>query len=63
MVTLIIATGALVIAIIGCVLIDPVNRRLNHGYLSTPICCPLPGSGSFPRSEPHDCVPSGCLNV
>jgi hypothetical protein len=33
-----------------------VNRPFDRGRLSTPVLLPLSGSGSFPRSEPHDRV-------
>jgi hypothetical protein len=33
-----------------------VKQPFNRGRLSTPVLVTVPGSGSFPRSEPHDCV-------
>ena len=40
-----------------------VKRPFNRGRLSTPMLLPLSGSGSFPRSEPHDRVRGGRLEV
>ena len=33
-----------------------VFRPFNRGRLSSPVKLPVPGSGSFPRSAPHECV-------
>jgi ADP-heptose:LPS heptosyltransferase/GT2 family glycosyltransferase len=40
-----------------------VKRPINRGHLSTPMSMSMPGSGSFPRSEPHDGVRGERLGV
>jgi hypothetical protein len=44
-------------------LVQGVKQPFNRGWLSTPVMVSVPGSGSFPRSEPHDDVRGGRLNV
>jgi hypothetical protein len=40
-----------------------VFRPFNRGRLSSPVKLPVPGSGSFPRSVPHECVREWRLKV